>query len=157
MTQAKAHRVSSDPGSLERALEVALAAHAGQELPSGAPYILHPLRIAVHLLARDEQVAAILHDVLEKNDAWTMDKLRAEGFNDSVLEAVDALTRRKGESFLDAVARGAHDLVARAVKRADIVDHIKYFPKSASSNDYPEALLMLLAPESGPMARTLLH
>jgi hypothetical protein len=55
--------------------------HAGQRLPDGAPFILHPLEVASLLYdtgASDHLIAAgVLHDVIEKTDT-TESGLRGE-------------------------------------------------------------------------------
>ena len=44
-----------------------------------------------------ERIVAVLHDVVEDSDL-TLQDLRAEGFAEEALEAIDALTRRDSES-----------------------------------------------------------
>ncbi|MDU0341982.1 HD domain-containing protein [Bosea rubneri] len=83
-------------GNLERAIEIAAAAaHAGQTDKAGAPYISHPLRVALGFIrARDEEraIIAVLHDVIE-DSAITATELRGEGFSEAIVEAVEALSR----------------------------------------------------------------
>ncbi len=69
-----------------------------------------------------ERIVAVLHDVLEDTDV-TLEQLRAEGFSDEVLAAIDALTKRPGESRMDAAARAKEILVALRVKLADNADN----------------------------------
>ena len=108
--------------TLERAIALAAVAHAGQTDKGGAPYILHPLRLMLRMQTEDERIAAVLHDVVEDSD-WTIEGLRAEGFSDPVLRAVEALTRREGESYEDFVVRASRDPIGRRVKRADLEDN----------------------------------
>ena len=108
---------------LERAILLAVQAHRGQVDRSGAPYILHPLRVMFRVEAENERIAAVLHDVVEDTD-WTLDGLRAEGFPEEVVQAVDCLTRREGESYDDRVARAAANPIARRVKLADLEDNM---------------------------------
>jgi len=72
---------------LEKALALAVDAHRGQKDPAGKPYILHPLRVMARVQTEDEQVVAILHDVVE-DTPWTPEKLAAEGFPPHILEAL---------------------------------------------------------------------
>jgi (p)ppGpp synthase/HD superfamily hydrolase len=51
--------------NLDKALEIAVAMHAGQQDKAGAPYILHPLRVLVHMATDEERIVAALHDVVE--------------------------------------------------------------------------------------------
>jgi (p)ppGpp synthase/HD superfamily hydrolase len=109
--------------TLDRAIAIATEAHAGQVDKAGADYILHPMRVAFSMEPGDPRIAAVLHDVVEDTD-WTLDRLRAEGFSDAVVSAVDAVTKREGESYSDCVARAGRDPIARQVKRADLIDNM---------------------------------
>ena len=72
----------------------------------------------------EERIAAVLHDVVEDNKHWTLDRLRLEGFSDSVIAAIDSLTHRDGESYEDFVKRAAANPIGRVVKRADLLDNL---------------------------------
>lgn len=109
--------------TLERAIAIAAAAHAGQVDKAGQPYILHPLRVMLAVHSEDERIAAVLHDVVE-DTAVTLVDLRAEGFSPVVVAAVDALTKRAGETRLDAARRAAADPVALRVKLADNAENM---------------------------------
>lgn len=104
--------------SLERAIAIAAKAHAGQIDTAGQPYILHPLRVMLRLTGETERIAAVLHDVVEDTSV-TIQHLEAEGFSEDVLAAVEALTKRDGETRLDAALRARANAVAREVKLAD--------------------------------------
>lgn len=109
--------------TLEHAIALAARAHQGHADKAGEPYILHPLRVALRLTTTEERIVAALHDVVEDSD-WTIEGLRAEGFSESVLRAVDALTRREGEDYFAYVRRAASDPLARTVKLADLADNL---------------------------------
>ncbi len=113
-------------GTLEQAIELAARAHAGQDRKDGAPFIVHPLRMALPFIRagdEDRAIVALLHDVVEKSD-WSLKRLRAEGFDAAIVDAIDALSRRDGEPYLDFVRRAAADPLARPVKRADLRDNL---------------------------------
>ncbi len=109
--------------TIERAIEIAACAHAGQIDKAGEPYIFHPLRLMLAVKTREQQMAAVLHDVVEDTNL-TLDDLRAEGFSEEVLEAVKALTKVDGEARLEAAQRAAQNPIARAVKLADVTDNM---------------------------------
>ncbi len=109
--------------SLERAIEIAATAHAGQLDKSGQPYILHPLRVMLAVNSEHERMAAVLHDVVE-DSAITYDDLISEGFPTEVVEAVRALTRAKGASRIDAARKAVRNPIARVVKLADVADNM---------------------------------
>ena len=109
--------------TLRRAIEIAAQAHAGQVDKAGAPYIQHPLRVMLSLTSPAQRIAAVLHDVVEDTD-WTLERLRAEGFDDEVVGAVDALTRRDGEDYCEFIRRAGQHPIARVVKMADLRDNM---------------------------------
>lgn len=108
-----------------QAVEIATSAHAGQRTAVGDPYILHPIRVALALRADGfsllHQTVAVLHDVVE-DTPLTLDKIRS-WFGDDVARALDAVTRREGESYVDFVARAAADPVGGYVKLYDVRDN----------------------------------
>lgn len=109
--------------SIERAIEIASSAHAGQRDKAGQPYIFHPLRVMLRVSGEHEQIAAVLHDVVE-DTSLTMEDLAREGFAPEVLRAVAALTKLPGETRMAAAARAAADPIARQVKLADNAENL---------------------------------
>ncbi len=109
--------------TIEKAIEIAARAHAGQVDKGGVTYIFHPLRLMFAVSTLHERMAAVLHDVVEDTSV-TLEDLKIEGFPAEVLEAVNALTKKKGESRLEAVNRAAQNPIARAVKLADVIDNM---------------------------------
>ena len=107
---------------LEKAIKLAVDAHAGQTDKGGAPYILHPLRVMQGCETLEQKIVATLHDVVE-DSAITLDELRA-AFGDAIAAAVDALTRRDGERYMEFIERCAANPLARAVKRVDLSDNM---------------------------------
>jgi len=111
---------------LARAADFARMAHEGQVDKAGRPYIEHPARVAGRLLMGGYGapcvVTAWLHDVVEDCDV-SLEGLAVAGFPAEVVEAVDALTRRGGETYRDAVRRAAANPIARVVKIADNLDN----------------------------------
>jgi GTP diphosphokinase / guanosine-3',5'-bis(diphosphate) 3'-diphosphatase len=109
--------------SIEKAIEIATRAHAGQVDKAGALYVFHPFRLMIAMSGQYERMAAVLHDVVE-DTAVTLNDLRAAGFPPEVIDAVDVLTKREGESRLDAEMRASRNPVARVVKMADVEDNM---------------------------------
>ncbi len=109
---------------LEKAIAIATAAHEGQSSKTGGPFIDHVRRVAGSVSGEDEILVAWLHDVVEKGPGWTFERLRAEGFSDRVIAAVDAMSKRDGEDYFDFVRRSFSDPLARPVKRADLTDNL---------------------------------
>jgi (p)ppGpp synthase/HD superfamily hydrolase len=111
--------------SLTRAIEIAVAAHAGQTDKAGAPYILHPLRVMLALEGEEERIVGVLHDVIEDCPGWTPERLRDKGFSESVLQALSHVTKlSEDEDYGAFIARAVLNPIARQVKRADLLDNL---------------------------------
>ena len=108
---------------LEGAIAIAVEAHAGQMDKGGAPYILHPLRVMFAVDGEAARIVAVLHDVCEDCPGWSFERLEEMGFSADVLEALNAVTKRDGESYEAFVSRAASNKIGRAVKRADVQDN----------------------------------
>ncbi|SDT87161.1 HD domain-containing protein [Pseudomonas pohangensis] len=108
--------------TLERAIAIAAKAHEGQTDKAGEAYIIHPLRVMLRMTGSEERMAAVLHDAVEDSPI-TLDMLRNEGFPESVVRAVDALTKRANENYEAFVARAALDPIGRKVKLADLLEN----------------------------------
>ena len=118
---------------LAKAIALAAQAHVDQVDRAGQPYILHPLRMMMRLATQsaalrteereDAQIVAILHDVVEDTPT-TLDDLRAAGFAERILAAIDCVTRREEESYDEFVTRSQSNPLARLVKLADLEDNM---------------------------------
>jgi GTP diphosphokinase / guanosine-3',5'-bis(diphosphate) 3'-diphosphatase len=109
--------------TLERAIEIAAAAHAGTKDKAGRPYILHCLRVMMKMETEEQMMAAVLHDVVEDTTV-SLAQLAERGFPTAVLEAVDALTKQKRETRIAAARRAKANAIARVVKLADNADNL---------------------------------
>lgn len=109
---------------LLKAATVAARVHAKQLRKDGTPYIAHAIRVAIRCQSKDEKTVALLHDTVEDTDL-TLDDLREIGFAEDIIEAVDALSRRPYESYVEFIERCKLNKLARAVKVADIEDNLE--------------------------------
>ncbi len=109
--------------SIEDALALAAQAHKGQRDKAGQPYILHPIRLMLSLPDEPARIVALLHDVLEDTPT-TMDELRAVGYPEDLLAALDCVTRRSDETYEQFIERLAPNELARRVKLADLADNM---------------------------------
>ena len=110
--------------NLERAIEIAQEAHKGVKDRGGHDYINHPIRV-MHAMSNDqEKIVAILHDVVEDSD-WTFDRLKEEGFEDSVIQSLRCVTKySEEEDYQEFIKRAATNKIATKVKMADIEDNL---------------------------------
>ena len=109
--------------TLEKAIEVAVRAHAGQVDKAGQPYVLHPFKVMLAQNDNESRMVGVLHDVVEDTPV-TLEELRGMGFSEQVLGALDCLTHREGESYEAYIERLAGNALARQVKRADLLDNM---------------------------------
>jgi len=108
---------------LERAIKLAIDAHHGQTDKAGEPYILHPLRVMVKMRAEEQQIVAVLHDVVE-DTLVSLSLLESEGFSPEIVDAIDRLTRRSHEPMSAYLDRVCESKLAVVVKLQDINDNL---------------------------------
>ena len=153
------------PGSLERAIAIAVEAHAGVSDKAGAPYILHPLRVMMAVESEDAKAVAVLHDLVEDCPEWSFDRLAGEGFSERVIDGLRAVTKLPGEEdspndslaaqrdrYLAFVRRASANPIGRIVKLADLNDNLDVSrlgvvteKDAARLSKYLEARALLLA------------
>lgn len=76
-----------------------------QRLRSNRDYGEHPVIVGMaNTRSNTKRIIGILHDVVEDSD-WTLDDLRAVGFSERIVSAVDAMTHRDNELYFDGIER----------------------------------------------------
>lgn len=110
--------------TLERAIEIAKQAHAGQVDKAGVDYIEHPLRVMEMGKDENEKIVGVLHDVVEDSD-WTFEMLEAEGFSSEIIEALRCVTKlSEDEDYDHFINRIKGNRLAIKVKLCDLVDNL---------------------------------
>jgi len=127
---------------LERAIELAIKAHAKQVDKQGYPYILHPLRVmdkayakaiaTGHLDPIAIAISAVLHDVVEDTHV-TLSQIRAS-FGARVARVVDILSHKKGLEYLSYIRYVKLDADATLIKLEDLGDNM------ARGNKFPSLM-----------------
>lgn len=116
--------------TLGDALALATVAHHGQQY-GNRPYIEHPIAVARLVLAETGNehlgAAALLHDTVEDTFV-TLELLGRYGYSDRVIDAVDGVTRRYGEVYMDFVRRAAVHPDSRLIKLADNTHNLSGLP-----------------------------
>jgi len=100
------------------AREIATIAHKDQIDKAGKPYVKHLEAVASKVIGTEEKTVAWLHDIFEDTD-FSHEQLSVF-FPLSIVEAVEALTKRQGESYEDYLKRIAENPLAIKVKMADL-------------------------------------
>ncbi len=114
------------PPTIEDAIVYAAQKHKGQKDKIGAAYIYHPLNVMRRLETDEERIVGVLHDVIE-DCGVTLADLRDMGYSDTVVDALDFLTKRPEEeddysAFVERIRQGP--AVAIKVKLADLADNM---------------------------------
>src|SRR5688572_10565546 len=157
---ASLHRQShakADLTLLQRAYDVAEAAHSGQKRKSGDPYITHPLAVATILagLGMDTTtlVAALLHDTVE-DTGITLDSITAD-FGSEVAHLVDGVTQidrlKLGDAaqaktiskMIVAMARDPRVLVIKLADRLHNMRTLRFLPPEKQETKARETLEIL--------------
>ena len=110
--------------NLERAIQIAVDAHAGAKDRGGKAYILHPISVMMRCKTDEEKIVAILHDVVEDTD-WTFEALREEGFTETIIEALKTVTKHSDdEDYDEFIQRSLKNESGRKVKIADLRENL---------------------------------
>lgn len=121
-------KVETHPQDYAEAMNVAVNVHWNQLRWNGEPYLLHPIRVSQKQETLMGKVIGLLHDVIEDSpDDEFEENLRNRIpliFGNRVYKAVDALTKREGESYQEYVERVAENPDAIPVKLADLEDNM---------------------------------
>src|SRR5262245_40476678 len=117
----------------DEAADFARKAHAGQVDAQGRDYFeahLVPIAALLRPFGEDAAIAGVLHDVLEDTDV-TADDLRDLGLPETVVSAVEAVTRRDGEPYEELIERASAHPLGRLVKLADNWHNLSSNPELA--------------------------
>lgn len=109
---------------IAKALEIAQTVHAQQVDKTGAPYLLHVMRVMHRGQTEDEKICGLLHDVVE-DSATTFEDLQNAGFPDHVIAALRCLTKTsEDENYEDFILRVKSNALAVRVKLNDLEDNM---------------------------------
>jgi (p)ppGpp synthase/HD superfamily hydrolase len=130
---------------LEIAKNLAWELHGGQYRKDGVTeYVYHPIAVSLHSSLKDDekaQVAALLHDVLEETKVTK--GMLLENFDLEIVWAVELLTKTRGESYMDYLAKVKSNDLARKVKIADMICNLADDPSERQIRKYAVGLEFL--------------
>lgn len=131
---------------ISRILEIAEEAHRGQTRKmgkdKGLPYIIHPKRVAENFSDETLKSIALLHDVIEDTKITASDLLE-KGVSPEVVAAVECLSRKENENYLDFILRIKNNKLAVNVKIADIEDNMRDLEEGSRKDKYRLSLYIL--------------
>ncbi len=123
--------MATKPATLEDCIAIAVTAHEDQKDKSGDPYITHPLRVmglVMNHMPREHPLfwtvakAAVLHDVPEDTHI-SLIMLKRFGVEQAVVDTIESVTKRDGESYAEFIIRAKQHPAGRWVKYFDIYDN----------------------------------
>ena len=138
LQQLKSYLDETQIASVQRAYDLAAAAHAGQYRMSGDPYISHPTAVALILahMHMDHQsiMAALMHDVLE--DTGVAKSVLVDTFDEHIADLVDGVSKltqiefetyaeQQAENFRKMVLAMVRDIRVILVKLADRLHNMR--------------------------------
>lgn len=141
--------ITDDIVLMATARRTAFSAHFGQYRRDGVtPYSEHIMAVVDRVRRLDNASAelisvAYLHDVIEDSDITT-DMLLNLGLPAEVVTAVDALTKKKNQSYDDYLVGVKNNPMALSVKIQDILSNLSDSPTTKQIRKYSKALLFLV-------------
>lgn len=115
-----------DAEALGKAVALANKVFYGDIDKNGNPAIIHSLRVGMAGSNLTEQIAGVLHDVVEDTD-YTFEDLEREGFSKDVIDALRLLTHDMSVPYYDYV-QGIIDsgnITALHVKHNDLLHNLE--------------------------------
>ena len=121
---------TATPSLVQRMLEIAVIAHAGQTRANGDPYIFHPLRLMLRAAGDPiQQAVNIGHDLLEDTMVTVLALRTFLGDvpgADEAIEAIQLLTKTAGQDYDVYILRVSANKYARRCKIDDLLDNSNY-------------------------------
>lgn len=100
----------------------------------GQPYFYHLQRVAEKMITDNEKIVAYLHDIIEDTEIDFQFIHNEFGF--VIAEAVDLLTKKPNDLYIDYISRISSNIIARKVKIADLEDNMNISRlQKVTSND----------------------
>ena len=109
----------AEQSMVDLALSIARQAHEGQLDKAGVDYIEHPIFVASQVDSEEEKAVALLHDVIEDSH-YTAEELLQAGLPETVVTAVQILSKKKGQDYQIYLENVKSNSLARVVKLADL-------------------------------------
>lgn len=150
----RTHHPRADLTEMEKAHDIARAAHEGQRRRSGEPYITHPIAVAQILaelgIGPKTICAALLHDTVEDTD-YTLEQVRSD-FGAEVAMLVDGVTKldkvkygdsAQAETVRKMIVAMSKDIRVLVIKLADRLHNARtwgFMPEESAQRKAKETL-----------------
>ena len=136
-------KIKMNESQVQLAIQLATKYHKGQKrIKSNLDYITHPLTVADKFKNKDYKIVAIFHDIIE-DTKMTLKKLEKLGFNKNLITAIDLLTKKKGQDYLNYLIKLKKNKIARKIKIEDIKHNLSDSKNGNRKDKYLLALKYL--------------
>jgi len=107
---------------LSKAINITAQAFVDKLDKGGHPYILHCIAVMNAMPRHDQELKciAMMHDLVEDCEEWSLTRLVLEKFTPRVINALKLLTHDRDVPYDDYISALAHSEDARIVKMADL-------------------------------------
>ena len=103
----------------KKALKLCYDAHKDQLDKSGMPYVFHPFHLAEQMDDEITTIVALLHDIIE-DSKYTLEDIEQMGFSKEAIQAIDVLTHKPEDTYMEYIEKVATNKIAKIVKLADL-------------------------------------
>ena len=132
------NKLKENKDLLYKTLELVLKLFNGKVDKSGIPYVVHLMKVYEGVSDYKEKIVALMHDIVEDTDIG-YDDLKEFGYDDSVIEMLSFLTKKKGEYYPDYIDRliSSNDIHVLNIKLSDLKHNMDLKRiKNPNMNDY---------------------
>lgn len=105
-----------------KAFIIMLNAHRKQKDKAGKAYFLHPYRVSKNVKDKRAKIVALLHDVLEDSNKYTLDDFHF--LDKQQKEALTLLTHKSYTDYFDYIRDLKDNEIAKTVKIEDLKDNM---------------------------------
>ena len=141
-------KLREEKSPYKRALKIAQKMFADRVDKEGEPYIYHLYFVSEQQLTEDGKVVGLLHDLLEDTEASSAELYEA-GFDDTVVKALELLTKVKGTPYPEYIDRllSSNNEIAIRVKEADMRNNMDPERIARLDKKYQEKFLEKYPPQ----------
>lgn len=124
------------------ALKLATEKHKGQKRWNGNDFIIHPIAVADACHTNMLKILGVSHDLLEDTKT-TLKELCSLGYSQRMLEALDALTHKNDDTYMQYILIVMMNKDARYVKMRDLRHNMSDLKKGSILDKYELAYHIL--------------
>ena len=124
-TETEYKKLKSIDDMYEKAIIIIERVFSGIKDKGVSPYINHLYMVSGSVNTIEKKTVGFLHDIVE-DTIIELDDLKDLGFTDEIVEAIDLVTKKEGETYPEFIDRiiNSNNMIALNVKRADMENNM---------------------------------